>query len=122
MANILVIDDDPMARDFIAEALSQKGHHAATASNGREGLDLFGTAPFDLVITDIIMPEVEGIETIMQLKKEKPDVKIIAISGGGKISAYSHLSLAQKFGVKKTLEKPFGKADLFAAVHEVLEM
>lgn len=122
MANILVIDDDPMAREFIAEALSQTGHHIATASNGRQGLALFGATPFDLVITDIIMPDVEGIETIMQLKREKPGVRIIAISGGGKISAYSHLSLAEKFGVKKTLAKPFGKADLFSAVNEVLEL
>jgi YesN/AraC family two-component response regulator len=70
----------------------------------------------------MIMPEVEGIETIIQLRKDNPDVKIIAISGGGRISAYSHLSLAEKFGVKKTLVKPFSKNDLQIAVDELLEI
>jgi len=120
MARILVIDDDPMARDIVVEILSQKGHQAVEACNGRQGLEQFHNADFDLVITDIIMPDVEGIETIIQLRKDKPDVKIIAISGGGKISAYSHLSLAEKFGVKKTLAKPFSKADLLTAVDELL--
>lgn len=120
MARILVIDDDPMARDIVVEILSRKGHQAVAACNGRQGLEQFHNADFDLVITDIIMPDVEGIETIIQLRKDKPDVKIIAISGGGKISAYSHLSLAEKFGVKKTLAKPFSKADLLTAVDELL--
>jgi CheY-like chemotaxis protein len=122
MANILVIDDDSMARNVIAEMLSEKGHIIVEASDGKEGLKLYNTTKFDIVITDMIMPEVEGIETIIQLRKDNPDVKIIAISGGGRISAYSHLSLAEKFGVKKTLVKPFSKNDLQIAVDELLEI
>jgi two-component system, chemotaxis family, chemotaxis protein CheY len=122
MAAILVIDDDPMAREIITEMLSQNGHRAVNASDGGEGLELFKNGAFDLVITDMIMPEVEGVETIIQLRKDNPDVKIIAISGGGRISAYSHLSIAEKFGVMKTLTKPFAKDDLLKAVDELLKL
>ncbi|MEI7450606.1 MAG: response regulator [Desulfomonile sp.] len=122
MANILVIDDDSMSRDLIAEMLAEKGHKTVKACDGKEGLQLYDTTRFDIVITDMIMPEVEGVETIIQLKKNYPDVKIIAISGGGRISAYSHLSIAEKFGVKKTLAKPFSTNDLLTAVDELLEI
>jgi CheY-like chemotaxis protein len=122
MATILVIDDDPMAREIITEMLSQSGHQAVNASDGGEGLQLSRNGAFDIVITDIIMPEVEGVETIIQLRKDNPDVKIIAISGGGRISAYWHLSVAEQFGAEKTLEKPFAKYDLLKAVNQLLEI
>jgi len=122
MANILVIDDDSMARDLIEEMLAEKGHRTVKACDGKEGLKLYDSTRFDIVITDMIMPEVEGVETIIQLRKNYPDVKIIAISGGGRISAYSHLYIAEKFGVQKTLAKPFSIDDLSLAVDELLEI
>ena len=121
MAKIHLIDDDPLAREIIAEMLSLDGHQTVEACDGGKGLNLFNEGSFDIVITDMIMPDVEGVETIIQLRKDCPDVKIIAISGGGSISAFSHLALAQGFGVKKTLVKPFKKDDLLKAVAEMLE-
>ena len=121
MATILVIDDDTTARTVIVEMLTENGHQTVEACDGAEGLELFNESKFDIVITDMIMPDVEGVETIIQLRKDCPDVKIIAISGGGRISAFSHLALAQGFGVKKTLVKPFKKDDLLKAVAEMLE-
>jgi len=120
MATILVIDDDTTARTVIVEMLTENGHQTVEACDGAEGLELFNESKFDIVITDIIMPNVEGIETIIKLKKSHPAVNIIAVSGGGRISAVNHLSLAEKFDVNKTLAKPFRKDDLLKAVDEIL--
>jgi len=120
MATILVIDDDTTARTVIVEMLTENGHQTVEARDGAEGLELFNESKFDIVITDIIMPNVEGIETIIKLKKSHPAVNIIAVSGGGRISAVNHLSLAEKFDVNKTLVKPFRKDDLLKAVAEIL--
>ena len=120
MATILVIDDDTTARTVIVEMLTENGHQTVEARDGGEGLELFNEGKFDIVITDIIMPNVEGIETIIKLKKMRPAVNIIAVSGGGRISAVNHLSLAEKFDVNKTLAKPFKKDDLLKAVDEIL--
>ena len=83
MARILVIDDDDRIRGMVLEMLSESGHEVGEASNGQEGLDQFRQTPTDLVITDILMPEKDGLEIIQILKKENPEVKIIAVSGGG---------------------------------------
>jgi CheY-like chemotaxis protein len=120
MATILVIDDDTTARTVIVEMLTENGHQTVEARDGDEGLELFNEGKFDIVITDLIMPNVEGIETIIKLKKRHPAVNIIAVSGGGRISAVDHLSLAEKFDVNKTLTKPFRKDDLLKAVDEIL--
>lgn len=120
MARILVIDDDSMARTVMSEMLASAGHDTVQAGDGKDGLAIFFDSNFDLVITDIIMQEVEGIQTIIELKKNTPDLKIIAISGGGRLSAHSHLQLAEKFGAQKTLVKPIRKNDLLVAVAEVL--
>ena len=92
MATILVIDDDTTARTVIVEMLTENGHQTVEARDGGEGLELFNEGKFDIVITDLIMPNVEGIETIIKLKKAHPAVNIIAVSGGGRISAVDHLS------------------------------
>lgn len=117
MAKILLIDDEPMVRASVSAALVAAGHEVAEAQNGLEGLELFSQSEFNIVITDIIMDEIEGIETIIELKKKRPDQKIIAISGGGKLGAKTHLDLALKFGADKILEKPFRSADLFSAIN-----
>ena len=89
-------------------------------SNGVEGLSLFRNSPSDLVITDIIMPEKEGLETIREMKRMSPELKIIAMSGGGKISAENYLGTAKIFGASKLLEKPFTRDQMVTAVKELL--
>jgi CheY-like chemotaxis protein len=115
MASILIIDDDPQILDMLGQILEREGHEVVDASNGKEGLKLYRENP-----TDLIMPEKEGIETIMELRRHFPDVKIIAISGGGQIDAEQYLSMAQKLGVQKTFAKPVVRAELLKVVRELL--
>ncbi len=119
MAKILLIDDEPMVRAAVSAALISAGHDVTPAQNGVEGLEIFSQGDFGLVITDIIMDEMEGLETIIELKKKSPLQKIMAISGGGKLGARTHLDLALKFGAEKILEKPFRLADLLSAVNDL---
>ena len=121
MARILVIDDDDQIRTTLHQVLDLEGHEVVNASNGKEGIKLFEENGADLIITDILMPEKEGLETIMDLRKDFPDVKIIAISGGGQIDANSYLSMAKQFGALRTLPKPFELEELLDAVRELLE-
>ena len=119
MASILIIDDDPQILVMLGQILEREGHEVVEASNGKEGLKLYRENPTDLVITDLIMPEKEGIETIMELRRHFPDVKIIAISGGGQIDAEQYLSMAQKLGVEKTFAKPVVRAELLKVLREL---
>lgn len=120
MARILLIDDDDALRTMLRLTLIHFGHTVIEARNGREGLALFPHAEADLVITDIVMPEVEGIEVLMTLRKIKPLVKIIAISGGGRGNATDYLRIALKIGAAKVLTKPFSNEALVSAVEELL--
>ena len=90
------------------------------ATNGLEGIALFKESTPDLVITDIIMPEMEGLETIREMKRLKPDLKIIAMSGGGKVSADSYLKIAGIFGASESIAKPFTMKEMITAVQKVL--
>jgi PAS domain S-box-containing protein len=117
---VLVIEDDPQMRMMYKQMMEDKGHDVVEASDGKEGVRLYRSNPFDLIITDIIMPEKEGIETIIELKRDFPDVKIIAISGGGKIEADTYLSIAKGFGVQYTFAKPVERDELLQAVEELL--
>jgi YesN/AraC family two-component response regulator len=119
MASILIIDDDPQILVMLGQILEREGHEVVEASNGKEGLKLYRENPTDLVITDLIMPEKEGIETIMEFRRDFPDVKIIAISGGGQIDAEQYLSMAQKLGVEKTFAKPVERAELLKVLREL---
>ncbi|MBI5572494.1 MAG: response regulator [Desulfomonile tiedjei] len=122
MASILVIEDDADIRALYCRILSQAGHAVTEAPDGSVGLRLYRQKHRDLVITDIIMPEKEGIETIMELQRESPDVQIIAISGGGQATpGATCLHLAKRLGAARTLAKPFSKQELLDAVTEVLE-
>jgi CheY-like chemotaxis protein len=120
MKRILVIDDDVQVRELLRLVLEQAGYDVVEAGDGKEGVDLFHREPTDLVITDIIMPEKEGIETIRELQRGYPEVKIIAISGGGRLSAEDCLESAECFGVHLTLAKPFEREELLDAVQDVL--
>ena len=120
MTRILVIDDDQQILQTLHQVLALEGHEVVDASNGKEGLERFREHGADVVITDIVMKEKEGLETIMELRKADPGVKIIAISGGGKIDPDAYLKMAKQFGAVRALPKPFGREELLEAVRSLL--
>jgi DNA-binding response OmpR family regulator len=113
---ILVIDDEPGVRRTVGKILRADGHEVLTAEDGKRGMTLFCNEQPQIVITDIIMPEQEGIETIMAMRRGNPGVRIIAISGGGCVGALDVLKMAQMLGADDVIEKPFRAADLLARV------
>lgn len=120
MPRILVIDDDNEVRRGVVRMLEHMGHDVVQAADGRQAMVLFEADPPDLVITDINMPEMDGIEVINQLRQMKAGVPIIAMSGGGRMPKEILLSSAGLLGAVGTLEKPFLLADLTSAVEEAL--
>ncbi len=116
MTRILVIDDEAPVRDMMRQTLERAGYEVIEAGDGRQGMARLRQQPADLVITDILMPEQEGIETIRMLRKEFPEIKILAISGGGKKGNMEVLPIARTFGAHRTLAKPFERKDLLDAV------
>jgi CheY-like chemotaxis protein len=121
MARILVIDDNDDVRTVIAAALVAAGHDVEQAADGGGGIAIQRGRPVDLVITDILMPEKEGIETIRDLKEEFPHLKIIAMSGAGeRLKGTSHLWAAKELGAHTVLRKPFSSETLLELVHEAL--
>lgn len=121
MSHILVIDDDEQIRELINIMLEGEGHSVVLAEDGMVGLKKLEEAEFDLIITDIIMPNQEGIETIVQIKSKNPRTKILAISGGGRVGSTNYLTLAENFGVDSTMSKPFYHKDFVSCVRELLE-
>ncbi len=121
MARILVIDDDDQVRLSLRMALEDAGYSVEEAADGKVGLRLFHQNPADLVITDLIMPEKEGIETISDLRKGSPEVKIIAISGDCNADPDSYLFTARAMGALQTFKKPINLAELLDAIEELLE-
>lgn len=122
MARILVIDDDEQIRSMLRQMLERAGHHVFLASNGIEGIRLYRQEPTDLIITDIIMPEKEGLQTIRELRREFPALKVIAISGGGAKGNMDFLPAAKMFGAKRIITKPFKTRVMLNTVREVLEL
>lgn len=120
MAKILVIDDDNGVREVIVMTLEAAGHTVDEARDGREGVARFKANPPDLVITDIIMPDKEGIEVIRDLKALVPDVRIIAMSGGGRTGNMDFLDIAKEFGATHILHKPFRPQEMLKIVAQVL--
>ncbi len=121
MARILVIDDEKEICEMLSEKLESAGYEAEVAPNGKVGLTLQSKKPFDLVITDIFMPEKEGIETIRELRRDYPAVRIIAISGGYRYGPEELLEAARMLGADRTFAKPFKLNDLQEAIKELLE-
>lgn len=119
-SQILVIEDDNAVREFIRQTLSKAGYGVIAAGDGVEGLDLFRAQKPDLVITDIVMPQKEGLQTIIELRQQAPDVKVIAMSAGGRYSNMDYLKLARKFGARATLTKPFMRDEMLDLVRETL--
>ena len=123
MARILIIDDDIKVLETYCKMLDRAGYEVVIADDGNSGISTFKENSPDLVITDIFMPEKEGLETIRELKRNFPDVKIIAISGGNvsrNIPPEHYLTLAKQFGAMCTLTKPIEREDLLKAVQECL--
>lgn len=120
MANILLIEDMKGVQTSIAIILANAGHEVATADNGRDGVEAFRNGHFDLVITDILMPEMDGSEVLFSLKSKMPCPRMIAISaGGGSIAAADALVVARNVA-DMVLEKPFSRSDLLDAIDQVL--
>ena len=120
MTAILVVDDQKELRTVVRRALTEAGYEVAEAEDGAAALAAFRAHPPRLVITDIIMPEKEAIEVIATMKRERPEVKVLAISGGGRARVMDFLAIAEKTGADAALEKPFRKSDLLARVAELL--
>ena len=123
MARILVIDDEADSRALVSQALEADGHEVIPATDGAEGLVLQRQRPADLVITDIFMPEADGIETIHELKKDFPRLKVIAMSGGGRSPSMlgSVLTTVNALGIDAFLRKPFDFRTLLQSVRQVLQ-
>jgi DNA-binding NtrC family response regulator len=120
MAVILVIEDDDSFRNVLVQMLEKAGYQVLSAENGNLALKHCSESNPDLVLTDIIMPDKEGLETIQELLNLCPNLKIIAMSGGGKFGPNSYLPLAAKLGAKRTLQKPFMRDELLSTISEVL--
>ena len=117
---ILVIDDTEDVRASTQMALQAEGFLVSVAANGREGMSLLRKQVADVVVTDILMPEQDGVETIAQLRKEFPDVKIIAISGGLSRTGFDYLLVPSQLGVAKILRKPFEIQELVRLIRELI--
>jgi CheY-like chemotaxis protein len=121
MARILIIDDNAPTRDILRQALERAGHEVVEASDGRVGIERQRTMPAEVIITDILMPEQEGFETIRELRRDFPTTGIIAMSGGGQIGCDTLLAMAERLGAQHVLQKPFGLRDMLDAVHQLLQ-
>lgn len=121
MACILIVDDDQCVRTAVKKMLRNEPYEIIEAANGREAVKLFNHTKIDLMITDLVMPEKEGIETILEIRQGFPDVKIIAISGGGKCGMDLYLSMAKDLGANDVLSKPFQIGDFLKSVKKVMD-
>ena len=119
MFRILLIDDDDSLRNVVAKSLAHAGHTIIQASNGQQGVDLARATSVDLVITDLVMPVQEGVETILFFKRERPELPVIAISGGMS-NAHLYLEIAAKMGARRVLAKPFSPQELLREIGEVM--
>jgi len=123
MAKILVMDDDSLVRNAAVQMLTRMGHEVVSAVDGKEGLARFQEQPFDLVLTDIVMPEREGLETIQAIRKINRTIPVIAISGGtSDMSPEILLKVAQHLGAQRLISKPFSLSHLKAVVDEMLPL
>ena len=121
MARILIIDDESQIRSMLRLMLERVGYEVMEAADGMEGIRQYRDNPADLIITDLIMPNKDGIGMIIDLKKEFPQVKIIAMSGGGVNRPEGYLDGAKKLGATRTLTKPIDRDEMLTAVKDTLK-
>lgn len=123
MSRILVIDDDKQMREMLKQTLERAGYAVIEAANGVEGLTIHREQHVDVVITDLIMPGKDGMETIIELKREFPDVRIIAVSGGNRaMDPRDYLLYTSQFGVRHTFTKPFDTKEIINAIESLLQV
>jgi CheY-like chemotaxis protein len=115
---VLLVDDDPNARKVLCKMLQRAGHHVIEGENGLEGIARLRAAAVDLVLTDIVMPAMDGIEFIKMARQLTPSLKVIAMSGGGRTGNQDYLQAASRQGANVTLHKPFTSADLQSAIEQ----
>jgi CheY-like chemotaxis protein len=120
MPRVLLVDDDDALRAMLSRTLSHAGFEVVEAENGLMALERMSEQAADVLVTDIIMPVMEGVETIQALRTRHPALQVIAISGGGHNPADWYLRIARSFGAKKLLFKPFGPEELLQAIRELL--
>lgn len=120
MASILLVEDDEQLRPMLKIVLQEAGHEVQEARNGEEALAMYSVKPTDVVITDLVMPEKEGLETIIELRRTYSDVKIIAMSGGDRTGVQNNLELARKFGANHILTKPFSNQEILNGIEMVI--
>lgn len=120
MASVLIVDDEEDVRRVLRRILERAGYKTFEAKNGREAIELYKAQKPDVTITDIIMPEVEGIETIRELRKQFDAKNIIAISGGGRKNTYDYLAMAERLGAAVVLRKPIDPRSLIIAVEQLV--
>jgi CheY-like chemotaxis protein len=118
---VLLIEDQQLVRKMVRNMLERSGHEVTEAENGLSGIDQLKHGAFELVITDIVMPEMDGIEMLTMLRQQYPDLKTIAMSGGGRTSNSDLLRAAKEVGVSAVLHKPFTLASLTAAIEMALD-
>jgi len=120
MTRILLIDDDALARDMLRQMLERAGYDVVEAASGRDGLQQYQATAIDLIITDILMPDQDGLETIQELRRLAPEAKIIAITGGGQSGLLDLLPVAAKLGAQWTLRKPLQRLELLEAIRQLV--
>lgn len=118
--SILIIDDDPAVSRTLSLILTRAGYEVSTATSGRKGLELLTSGAFDLVLTDIIMPELDGIEAIRRIRADHPGLRVIAMSGGGQIDKADFLHMAEALGADRVIEKPVRSERLLELVGSVM--
>lgn len=122
MKRLLVIDDDDQMRQMLKQMLERAGYEIIDAPDGQTGIELYRQNPTDLIITDLIMPQKDGMETIIELKRDFPNVKIIAISGGSRaMDPRDYLHYTTQFGIVHTLTKPFDPKEMIAMIQSELQ-
>ena len=120
--SILVVDDEPGIRELLCLMLEAAGHNVVAAEDGIQAPKVLAAQPIQVVITDLLMPERDGLEFIAEIRKKFPSVKIIAMSGGGHIARDSYLRIAKNFGAHVLLEKPFSQSGVLGAIESVMSM
>jgi DNA-binding response OmpR family regulator len=120
LASILIIDDEDLFRSMLKNMLETEGYDVLEASDGGQGVQIFGETHPDLVITDIVMPDQEGIQTILEIRQKDNRVPIIAVSGSGQLGSTDYLVAAEALGAIRTFSKPFEREEMISAIREVL--
>lgn len=122
MSRILIVEDEEYMREMLVDTLAKEGYDVSIAVNGVEAIKAIEEETFDLIVTDIVMPEKDGLSTILQTKRDNEKIKIIAISGGDRsFTGSSYLQIAKNIGVERTFQKPFNSKEFLRAVKEVLQ-